>query len=187
MTKPLLAGRYAKSLLDLATERNQLEIVYKDMQYIQAVSKASKEFITVLKSPVFSVDKKIAIINAVLGSNIHELTKAFITLLVTKGREMNFAEMANAFIDQYNVMKGIHKVKLTTAAEVSEDVKQSIVSKVQSEAGFGAVELETKVDEKLIGGFVLEFNNNLVDASVLRDLNEIRKEFASNVYVQNIR
>ena len=187
MQNPRLAGRYAKSLLDLATERGQLEVVYHDMQYIQAVSKASKEFIVVLKSPVFNVDKKISIINAVLGSHVHELTKAFITLLVTKGREMNFAEMADAFIDQYNRIKGIHKVTLTTATEISDSLKKSIVSKVQSEAGFKSIELDTKVDEKLIGGFVLEFNNNLVDASVLRDLNEIRKEFARNVYVPSIR
>jgi hypothetical protein len=39
------------------------------------------------------------------------------------------------------------------------------------------MELETEVDEKLIGGFVLEFNNNLVDASILRDLKDIKKQF----------
>ncbi|MDB5230009.1 MAG: atpH [Chitinophagaceae bacterium] len=187
MQNPRLAGRYAKSLLDLATERGQVEVVYKDMQYVQAVCAASKEFITVLKSPVFNSDKKVGIINAVLGNNISDLTRAFITLLVTKGREMNFAEMADAFIDQYNTVKGIHKVKLTTATEVSESVKEAIVSKVKQEAGFDSVELETKVDEKLIGGFVLEFDNKLVDASISKDLNEIRKEFSHNVYVQSIR
>src|ERR1700740_507616 len=111
MTNPRLAGRYAKSLLDLATERGQVEVVYKDMQYIQAVTRASKEFVLVLKSPVFKVDKKIAVIEAVVGKHISPLTKAFITLTVTKGREMNFGEMAEAYITQYNSLKGIHRVK----------------------------------------------------------------------------
>jgi F-type H+-transporting ATPase subunit delta len=58
---------------------------------------------------------------------------------------------------------------------------------VKSNAGLENVELETKTDESLIGGFVLEFNNNLVDASVLRDLKDIKKQFEGNVYVHNIR
>jgi F-type H+-transporting ATPase subunit delta len=43
------------------------------------------------------------------------------------------------------------------------------------------------VQEDLIGGFVLEFNNNLVDASISRDLRDIKKQFTKNIYVQNIR
>jgi len=32
----------------------------------------------------------------------------------------------------------------------------------------------------------LEFNNNLVDASVARDLREIKKQFSKNVYVKTM-
>ena len=49
------------------------------------------------------------------------------------------------------------------------------------------IELNTKVDESLIGGFVLEFNNNLVDASIARDLRDVKKQFAKNVFVANLR
>jgi F-type H+-transporting ATPase subunit delta len=51
----------------------------------------------------------------------------------------------------------------------------------------GTVELETVTDEKLIGGFVLEFNNKLVDASILRDLKDIKKQFAENLFLQKMR
>jgi len=47
----------------------------------------------------------------------------------------------------------------------------------------GIIELETTVDPKLIGGFLLEFNNNLVDASMLRDLKDIKKQFMKNLFV----
>jgi F-type H+-transporting ATPase subunit delta len=97
-------------------------------------------------------------------------------------------EIITAFIEQYNAIKGIHKVKLTTATAVSDDLKNEIVSKVKKEANLEHVELESKTDDDLIGGFVLEFNNNLVDASVLRDLKDISKQFKErNVFVQNIR
>jgi F-type H+-transporting ATPase subunit delta len=188
MPNPRLATRYAKSLIDLSTERNQLEEVYNDMQFLRYVIKSSHEFVNLLRSPVVPSDKKQAVINAITKNNISELTAAFIKLLINKGRESDLPEIVAAFVQQYNTIKGIHKVKLTTATEISDDLKNAIVDKVKTEASLENVELDSKIDDALIGGFVLEFNNNLVDASVLRDLKDISKQFKErNVFVQNIR
>ena len=107
--------------------------------------------------------------------------------MIKKGREFELPEIVEAYIDQYNAIKGIHKVKLTTAVEVSEELKKSIIEKAVRESGVASVELETKVDADLIGGFVLEFNNNLVDASIARDLRDIKKQFSKNLYVPAMR
>jgi F-type H+-transporting ATPase subunit delta len=187
MPNPRLAGRYAKSLIDLATEKGQLESVYADMKYLEAVCRQSSDFRNLLKSPVINSDQKTSIISAVTNGKVSELTTAFNTLLVKKGREGELPEIATAVVEQYNAIKGIHKVKLTTAVEVSDAVKQSIEAKVKAEQGLGNVELETAVNADLIGGFVLEFNNNLVDASILRDLKDIKKQFSKNLFVHNIR
>ena len=188
MPNPRLAARYAKSLVDLSTERNQLEVVYTDMRFLHQVTKASRDFVNLLRSPVVNADKKHGIIDTITKGRISELTAAFIKLLVNKGRESDMPEIIHAFIEQYNAIKGIHKVKLTTATAISDDLKNAIVSKVKREAKLENVELEEKIDDALIGGFVLEYNNNLVDASVLRDLKDISKQFKErNVFVQNIR
>ena len=188
MPNPRLASRYAKSLIDLSTERNQLEDVYKDMQFLQQICKGNPDFVNLLRSPVVNADKKQSIIDAITKNRISELTAAFIKLLINKGRESDMPEISFAFIEQYNAIKGIHKVRLTTATAISDALKNAIVSKVKNEAKLEHVELESKTDDELIGGFVLEFNNNLVDASVLRDLKDISKQFKErNVFVQNIR
>ena len=46
---------------------------------------------------------------------------------------------------------------------------------------------QTHVNPTLLGGFVLEANNNLFDASIIRDLNDIKKQFLKNEYIPNIR
>ncbi len=187
MLNPRLAGRYAKSIIDLAVERDQLEVVYNDMQYLQAVCKASREFVILLKSPVVPIDKKNNAITAVTAGKVSELTAAFNTLLINKNREFYLPEIVNAFIDQYNAIKGIHRVKLTTAAPVSDDVKNAIVNKITTETSLEHIELESVVKEELIGGFILEFNNNLVDVSIQRDLRDLKTQFDKNIYVQQIR
>ncbi len=187
MPNPRLADRYAKSLVDLSTERGQLEAVHADMQYIEAVCRKSKEFVNLLKSPIIKADQKNAIITAVTNGKVSELTGTFINLLVRKGRESDLPEISMAFVNQYNTIKDIHRVKLTTAVEVSPELKRSIETKVKTAAGMGTVELETEVDDRLIGGFILEFNNNLVDASILRDLKDINKQFNENLFLQRLR
>ena len=104
-----------------------------------------------------------------------------------KGREGDLPEIAVAFVEQYNEMKGIHVVKLSTATELTAELKTAIESKITKAQGFPTIELESSVDEKLIGGFVLEFDNKLVDASILNDLKVIKQQFLQNSFVEKIK
>lgn len=187
MQNPRLAVRYAKSLIDLASEKGKLEEAYKDMLYLKALCKSNRDFVVVLKSPVIKADKKSQILEAVTNGKISELTRSFNRLMVNKGREANLPEVINSFIDEYNRIKDIHVVKLTTAQPVSEELKQELVNKIKSTTPMKNIELETVSDDSLIGGFVLEFHNNLIDASIARDLKDIKKQFQQNIYVQQIR
>jgi F-type H+-transporting ATPase subunit delta len=69
---------------------------------------------------------------------------------------------------------------------MSEELKATIISKVKS-AEVKDIELETAVKDELIGGFVLEVQGNLVDASILRDLKDVKKQFLNNDYIHKIR
>jgi F-type H+-transporting ATPase subunit delta len=173
--------------LDLAIETNQLEAVNKEVRYLDQVMKQSKDFAAILKSPVIPTEKKTAVFAAVTKDQVGELTSSFLKLLLQKGRELNLGEIIVAFIDQYNLHKGIHKVRLTTAVAVTDDVKTSIVNKIKRDTALQNIELETKVNDELIGGFILEFNNNLMDASVLRDLRDVKAQFDNNAFIQQIR
>jgi len=187
MHNPRLAGRYAKSIIDLAVEKDQLEVVYNDMLYLQSICKSSREFVNLLKSPIIKGDKKQQILNAVTKDKVGVLTASFNELMIKKGREESLPEIVDAFIDMYNGIRGIHKVKLTTAQAVSEELKQSIVDKFTATTPMQHIELEAVVNEALIGGFVLEFNNTMIDASIQRDLKDIRKQFLDNIYIQKLR
>jgi len=187
MQNPRLASRYAKSLLDLAVEQNSLDATLQDVQLLEGICSQSREFVVMLRSPVIRADKKLQVINAVFASGISELTKAFITLLVNKGREAALPEIARAFVGQYKEMKKVRTVKLTTAAPVLDSVKEAILAKVSAGLTGSSVELNTHVDADLIGGFVLEMDDKLYDASILRELKDIRAGFLKNSYVSELR
>jgi len=78
-------------------------------------------------------------------------------------------------------------VKLTTATPVGEDVKLAILDKLKAARNIEQVDLHTEVDAALIGGFVLEIGDELVDASVAFELKNIKKQFQNNDFIYKIR
>lgn len=187
MSNPRLAKRYAKSILDLSQEMDQLEPVHNDMLFLNKVVKMSREFLVMLKSPIIHADKKIKIIQAVTQGNVSQITDKFIQLLCNKNRENNLPEIIEAFIEQYNQLKGIHNATLTTAAPISDALLDEFRAKILQSAKVPHLNLETKVDEKLIGGYVLEMEGKLIDTSILRDLKDVSKQFDNNEYLHRIR
>jgi F-type H+-transporting ATPase subunit delta len=187
MPNPRLAARYAKSLLDLAIEQGQLETVYKDMLFMQHLCNISKELVNLLRSPIIKADKKDKILQAVGGGKLSSITAGFIRLLMAKGREPVLPEIITAFISQYKAHKGIQIVKLTTAVPASEELKEAILQKVRKERNMQHVELETEVRNDLIGGFILQIGDELMDGSVTYELNNVRKQFQNNDFVYKLR
>jgi F-type H+-transporting ATPase subunit delta len=187
MPNPRLASRYAKSLIDLAIERGKLEEVFADIQWLQAVCKSNRDFVNLLRSPVINADTKKKIMTAITTGKLSALTAAFNGLLITKGREGNLPEIITAFTDQYKQYKNIHIVKLTTAVPLSDAVRNAIVSQVKKSGGIENIELEEKVNEDILGGFVLRIGDKLIDGSIAYDLRVIAKQFENNDFIYKIR
>ena len=66
-------------------------------------------------------------------------------------------------------------------------MKDAIVAQVKKLAGFQNIELEEKVDADLIGGFVLQIGDKMVDASIAYDLRAIAKQFENNDFIYKLR
>jgi F-type H+-transporting ATPase subunit delta len=177
-----IASRYAKSLIDLASEQGKLDRILEDMKLFAEVSKV-RDMSLLLKSPVISIDRKSKVFGAIFSGKVDQLTFAFLDIVLKKGRESLLAEIAKEFIHQYREIKGISIVEVTSAETLSAETMESIRKKlVDSKLTHGQIEFKTKVDPSLIGGFVIAFEDKLYDASVRHQLDILRKEFDSKEY-----
>lgn len=187
MRQPKVAKRYAKALFDLAVETGQLEKVKDDIQTILGVEHA--EFNAVMMSPVITGDKKEKIFAAVFQGNITELTRSFFNLLFKKGREIAVKEILVAFGGLYRQHHKISMVEIITAVPVPETVNMVLRDKLKSLSRFkdATLQVTNKVDENIIGGFVMNVEDLIYDASIRHDLALIKKQFIENMYVQKLR
>jgi len=181
----IVANRYAKSLLELAVEKGQLEKAFADMQFVQSVYNSNKDFVTFLNSPIIKTDKKLAVLKAVFGAHLSDISLNFFIILANKRREMYMGDIAKSFIAQYKEHKKITTAVITSATGIDAAARAKILELVKENAK-GEVELVEKTDKSLIGGFVLRIGDKQVDASIARKLNELRKSFSENPHTINI-
>ena len=174
-------ARYAKSLIDLSTEQNALEQIKNDMVFFEQVVDDNSELEAILKNPIVPLDKKAGILNDLFGSKVHQITNSFLKLVVNKGRAAILFDTAKQFIAQYNAIKGIVTAEVTSAIALTDASKAEVVALVKKEIGANEVIVKEKVDEKLIGGFILKVGDKQFDASIASGLNKLKKEFAQGV------
>lgn len=187
MNNPRLAQRYAKSLIDIGTELNQLDAVRNDIVFLKSVIDNSRDFVLMLNSPIINPDKKYKIIQAITNGKISKITDVFLKLLCNKNREANLPGVITSFIEQFNKIRHLHSAKLTTATPVSKELADSFISKIKASTNYDNVLLETVVDDKIIGGFILQMEGKLIDNSILRNLLDVKKQFANNDYLHKLR
>jgi F-type H+-transporting ATPase subunit delta len=178
-----LSGRYAKSLFDLAVERNQLATVYQDAMLFNEVA-AMPEFANMMRSPIIKADKKTKIFEAIFAGKLSELTVSFLKITINKGREIYLKEIMHEVVNMYNKAKGIITVKFTSAVAVDTTTIEKVKTLIQQNTSMKNIDMKSAVNENLLGGFVLEYENNIFDASIAHDLKAVKKQFLDNVYVK---
>jgi F-type H+-transporting ATPase subunit delta len=169
-----VASRYAKSLIDLANEKGNLEVVKIDMEQIAAVIKSSSELQAVLNNPIIKTDKKQNILNSLFSDKIAPEILAFFDIMVRKGRSAIVYATALEFIREYNELKGIVKAEVTSAAPLSaaniEALKTIIGEQINAQ-----IILTNKVDSTLIGGFIVKVGDRQIDATLAGKLNKLER------------
>ena len=178
MNHSKISVRYAKALFLIADEKNELDNVKKDIEFILSLFNDVQYFAYFLESPVIKTSNKQSIVNAIIGNNINPITLKFLYLIIKNKRELHIKDISRNFIDHYKIHKGIKTVNLTSAYSIDETTKQLIVNKIKKSIN-ETIELYEKVNPDIIGGFILKIEDQQYDSSVSSKLLKIKRSLVS--------
>ena len=186
MSNIRIASTYAKSLLDIAQEQGKLEEVVGDVRlFLDAIS--NRDLLLMIKSPIISADKKRSVFKAVFEGKVDNVTLMFFDLIIKKSRESALPEMGEQFLAQYKSIKNITSVSVTSATSLDEEQMLKIKTEIVNLGwATGEIEIEEKVDPSIIGGFILEVEGKLYDASVKNKLANLKKGILDNTYIKSL-
>ena len=104
-----------------------------------------------------------------------------VRLLVKNGRLEDVRFIFRSFLAMYYRSRGIRVARLTTAVP-SAELERKLRTVLENQFG-GDVLIESDVNPDLLGGFTLEVDDYMLDASVRRQIETIRRQFV----IQNNR
>lgn len=179
-----VASRYVKSLLGLAVERGVLEPVHQDMQMLDRIFGTNRDLVNMLRSPIIRHEKKRSVLEKIFKNNVNSITFDIIDILTRKNREKLLPAIAKEFHVAYNENKGIGKATITTTVPMDAALRAEIETIVKQLSQKSKIELEEKVDQNLIGGFVLNVDDRQIDASIKSKLKTLKLKFSQNPYIK---
>lgn len=177
-----LARVYAKALIDLANEQDQLEEVKTDMEKVAQLIKNSREFDVMLSSPVIKAGKKAAVLREIFTGKVSETSMHFLELVAKHGREGALAAIAQGFKNMYLAQKGYASAVVTTAYKLTEAELSDLNQRIATATG-KQIETENKVNPDIIGGIILRVGDRQYNSSIATELERLRRDFKQNQYV----
>lgn len=175
-----VSRRYAKSLLDLAAEKNQLPEVSKDVLFIQSVLKQNKDLEAMLHSPLIKADTKLTIVHKIFGDHIGKLTRMFVDIIIRKKRENILPGIVHSFVEQERAHRGYVLAEVTSAIALDTAQRDKIKKLVLSI--YDKVDLEEHVNPDIIGGFSIKVGDKLYDETIASRITGIRNYYLTNPY-----
>ncbi len=168
-----VARRYAQALYQDALQKNCVDRVDEDVLMVQESIDGSPELARFFQDPILTADKKISVVDALFTDRVHDVTHALLKLLVEKGREGLFMQVAEAYRAMRDKQQGIVEAQVRAALPLSAEDQQKITTGIEAMTG-KKVRLNATVDPKILGGLIIRVGDTVYDGSVLHQLGTLR-------------
>jgi F-type H+-transporting ATPase subunit delta len=171
-----IARVYARSLFEVATERDKLDVVREELGQFADALDESRELQTFLFSPYFSTEeKKEGLAKAVTDAD--ETTTNLLDVLLENHRMPVIFRIRREYDRLWEEANRLLPVEITSAVELDPSVAERIGDEIGRQTG-RTVELTSSVDPDVIGGIVVRVGNSILDASIRTRLENLRKQVA---------
>jgi F-type H+-transporting ATPase subunit delta len=172
------SGRYAKALLELAEEHNNVEQTLQDVLFIKATLDGSRDLLLFLKSPIIKPEKKVAALEEIFGGKVSELVHKFISLIAQKNRQSMIDQIVNSFIQVYNEYAGIIEAKVSVAQKLTDKQLSDVKDKIETVTD-KKVQITEEVDPELKGGMAIKISDTVIDGTIKHKLEQLEDIFLS--------
>lgn len=198
MNTGIIATRYATALLKLVEETGSGELVAAQVQVIENALDEVPDFRRAVDDPAVAAVQKISLFEASLKDSMAQELHKFLELLIRNGRIGDVRLVLTTFVTEYYRSRHIKRARLVVAdpalldpeptpsdpVPVEGSLRQAqrpalesrLRDLVEKQTGCRLI-LKTEVNPSLIGGFVFEVEDTVLDASVSRQLDFIRRQF----------
>src|SRR5919197_324283 len=166
-----IARVYAEALFEVAKDKDKLDEIHDQLGEVADAIAENRDLQVFLFSPYFSSSEKREGIARVISGGDPALVN-FLELLAEKHRMPVIFRIRRRFDEMWAREKRRLEVRLTSAVELPSNVVDQVGKEIEQQTG-QTIELESEVDDRILGGLVLQVGNMVLDASVRNKLERL--------------
>lgn len=175
MNEGLIPRRYAKALYKVALERHQDARMFDLMQNMAQSFDLNHQLQDIVANPFVDQDEKNKLLTTAAGATAQDATFADFLKLIAENRRVSLVhQIALSYIDIYRRANNIRRVQVVSAAPLDPAVEKRIKDLVTAHLNGGTMDFSSVVNPELIGGFIINIDNDRLDASLRHELKELR-------------
>ncbi|MGD8386596.1 MAG: F0F1 ATP synthase subunit delta [Desulfobacteraceae bacterium] len=175
MSSSRIAKRYAKALFSLGQEEGKFEQYGLELKEFAELCREQAEFGAVIANPVFAVEERKKILQAVLEkSGFSTTVKNFLTLLLDKDRMGAIASISEYYEKLWDEATNVARAKIVTARPLKEDAQKALKEALEALTS-KQIKSEILEDPSLIGGVVVKIGDVVLDGSVKAQLEGLKE------------
>ena len=170
-----IAGVYAEALLAAVLKEGASPDAVGDElgSFVSGVLGGNPTVAEYLASPAVGRNAKTVALDAALSGRASELLRGLLAVLARYGRLDLVPGVAAAYRRLLDDRAGRVRVRVTSAAELSDEQRRSLSGKLAEMLKKEPV-LDVRVDPALLGGMIVQVGDRVIDTSVRSRLQTIR-------------
>jgi len=176
MALNVLAKRYAKALFSIAKENRRLDEMREELSFLVRALLPEEELAGFWRNPLASFLLKKEILEGTLGRiEVDRFTRAFILQLLEKGRLGQLPDILKEYDLLVAASRKALEVKATSARELSGDTLERLRIVLEKKLG-RRVNFVSEIDESVVGGVRLQFDDYVYDGTVASRLDAFLRQ-----------
>ncbi len=169
-----VAKRYAIALFEGAKEQQLLDTVAEHLRVLETTYHEVETFQQLIDSPVISNEEKLKVVDQLFAQKLHPFVLNFLKLLIRKNREMLLPAMVEYFNELLDEHRGILRGVVYTVVAMTDEQLQALNQRLNAMTGKTVV-LTQQIDTSLIGGFVVQIKDMVIDNSIRHQLEKLKE------------
>ena len=169
-----VAKRYAVAWVSSAGETSSLDAVESDADRLADLLETSGDFASFVQHPLIPPEAQTRSLEALFKSSCHKLTMNLLLLLVRRERLADLPGIVDQARELIREAKGILPVDVVSAEPFLKRQEEALSKKLAERTG-KTIELTTRVDESLLGGFRLRMGDRVEDYSLSTKLETFKQ------------
>ena len=125
-----IAEPYAQALMSLAQSQDITRSVGEDCRSILELLEESADLRSFISSPVMKDEDKRAVLNKLLGDDIHKYLRNFIMLLVDKRRIIFLEAICQQYLALLRKLTNTVLAEVTASTELSDSQRRDVIEKI---------------------------------------------------------